>query len=87
MVAQTSGDWPLWVKKVSDISQGSVATRGGIIDDYYEVIAESDGDRLLKVGRHLAKLQLQLFDSRVASGAFLSYRVHFKTCNVTLNDF
>ena len=41
----------------------------------------------LKVGRHLAKLQRQIFDSTVANGAFLSYRVHLKTFNVTLNDF
>jgi len=53
---------PIFLKK--DISQGSVATqlRCGVIFkyDYFKFIAESDSERILKIGKHLAKLRTRL---------------------------
>jgi len=58
------------------VSQGSVATHlrcSGVFSDHYVIIAESAGERVLKISQYLAKSW-----ARVECPAFLTHGVHDK---------
>ena len=48
------------IKVAFQVSQGSVATQLGEVENmvsfYYKFLAEFNGERILKIGKHLVKL-------------------------------
>jgi len=76
------------VKKVTDISQGSVATHsrcGGIFDNLHKFTVESHRQRILQTGWHLDSYWQQnsgIFSSTVASDILHD---HLLTCSALLS--